>query len=53
MKFIKEHRGWRIYLASERTLKDHPYFVAVKNDKAPIEGIDLPDLEADINEAER
>jgi len=52
MKPIQTHKGWRIYKASIHTSKGYPYYLAVKDDVA-IEGIDLPDLIGDIDEAER
>ena len=51
-KVIKEHRGWRIFLATVKTDKGLPYYFAVKNDSV-MEGVDLPDLIADIDEAEK
>lgn len=52
MKSIRAHKGWIIYKATITTSKGLPYYIAVKNNVA-IEGIDLPDLIADIDEAEK
>jgi hypothetical protein len=51
LKFVKKYRGWRIWLLSVTTPHGIPIYVAVKDDRA-VEGVDLPDLEADIDEAE-
>jgi len=42
-----DYRGWKI------SQKDGKYFATKEGFKNPIEGIDLPDLKADINEAEK
>lgn len=65
MKFIQEHKGWKIYGASVKTEKGYPLYVACKCTiiyagmhacgvkQHCIEGVDLPNLKADIEEAER
>jgi hypothetical protein len=48
MKQILTYNGWQIYQLSS---KDR--YVAIKEGKHPIEGVDVPDLKADIDEAEK
>lgn len=50
---IREYGSWTIYRSAEKTERGYDLFVAVKDGCVPIEGIDLPDLIADIDEAER
>jgi len=52
MRKICEHKNWAIYQHSVKTTKGLPIYVAVKNRDHVMEGIDIPDLIADIDEAE-
>ncbi|RLC88052.1 MAG: hypothetical protein DRJ03_04080 [Chloroflexi bacterium] len=52
MKKICEHKNWTIYQHNVKTTKGLPIYVAVKNRDHVMEGIDVPDLIADIDEAE-
>ena len=53
-KPIRTHKGWRIYQADIHIPIQHlPTYYAVKDGETEtIEGVDLPDLIADIDEAE-
>lgn len=47
MKFLESYRGWQIY-------RNAAYYIAIEpNRKLAIDGVDLPDLKADILEAMR
>lgn len=58
LRCIKQHKGWKIYRLEEAYLM-HPaeqwidLLIAHKLRHDPITGVDLPDLIADIDEAER
>jgi len=52
VKKICEHKNWIIYKHSVKTEKGLPVYAAVKNRDHVMEGVDIPDLIADIDEAE-
>ncbi len=52
MKKTREHKNWTIHQLSVKTEKNLPIYVAVKNRDHIMEGVDIPDLIADIDEAE-
>ena len=54
VRYIKTHHGWIIIKIPDSSIVQGYVFLAYKNqDTKPMLGIDLPDLEADIDESER
>ena len=60
VQYIKTYHGWIIIKIMDNSISPRTFtvqgyvFLAYKNqDTRPVLGVDLPDLEADIDEAER